>query len=256
MPWLDGDSVLERAYGPAEYAEATAGLQVDAIVYVQVDVTPAYGLLETQWAAQQDRVAAIVAFAPLEDGAIARSYLDALKGIAKVRGVRRLIQAEAIDFASRLVEGVRLLPEYDLSFDLCIRHEQLPATVDMVRLCPETRFILDHLGKPAIKGRQLEPWRSQITELAALPNVVCKVSGAVTEADHALWTTGDLAPYVSHVLEQFGEDRVLFGSDWPVVTHAAPYKRWVDTLRKLTKDLSAQAQRKLWTDNARRVYGL
>src|SRR5215471_17363933 len=166
MPWLDGDSVLERAYGPAEYADATAGLQVDAIVYVQVDVTPAYGLLETQWAAQQDRVAAIVAFAPLEDGTIARSYLDALKGIAKVRGVRRLIQAEAIDFASRLVEGVRLLPEYDLSFDICIRHEQLPGTVDMVRLCPETRFILDHLGKPAIKGRQLEPWRSQITELA------------------------------------------------------------------------------------------
>src|SRR4051794_23541170 len=114
MPWLDGNDVLNRSFKSPEFDAATAGLQVEAIVYVQVDTTPAYGLLEAQWAAKQPRVAAVVAFAPLEDGAVARSYLDALTQVSKVRGVRRLIQAEEVDFAVRLIKGVRLLPEYDL----------------------------------------------------------------------------------------------------------------------------------------------
>ena len=256
MPWLDGDAWLNRPFGPDKFADDTAGLGVEGIVYIEVGATPAYGLLEAEWASQQPRVAAVVASAPMEDGEAARSYLTALKKIKRVHGVRRLIQQEVDDFAVRLIDGVRVLPEYNLSFDICIRHEQLPSTIEMVRQCPETRFILDHLGKPAIKAGQLDPWRAQITELAGLPNVACKVSGAVTEADQQAWTPHDLEPFVQHVLSSFGEDRVLFGSDWPVVTHAASYQRWVDTLQELTRDLAEHAQQKLWGENARRVYGL
>jgi L-fuconolactonase len=158
--------------------------------------------------------------------------------------------------APDLLRGLRLLPEYDLSFDICIRHQQLPRTLEMVRACPETQFILDHLGKPDVRAGLLDPWREHVAELAALPNVVCKVSGLVTEADHAHWTAEDLEPYVAHVLQVFGQDRVLFGGDWPVVTLAADYGKWVSTLDQLTSNLSASARHKLWADNARRIYRL
>ncbi len=257
LPWLDGDEVLNRPFETPEFTLASTGLDVEGIVYVQVDATPAYGLLEARWAAQQEPVAGVVAFAPLEDGAVARTYLDELKRIGpRIRGVRRLIQGEQVDFAIQLIEGVRLLAEYGWTFDLCIHHPQLPAAIELVRASPETQFVLDHLGKPDIRDHLLEPWRTYISELAALPNVVCKLSGAVTEADHQAWAPQDLAPYVSHAFDAFGEDRVLFGSDWPVVTHAASYARWVETLQELTANLSPQAKHKLWGENARRVYGL
>jgi predicted TIM-barrel fold metal-dependent hydrolase len=251
MPWLDGDPVLEKPFGPAEFDQASSGLNVEAIVYVQVDAMPAYGLLEARWAAARNP-AAIVAWAPLEDGPVARSYLDALVQIdPRVKGVRRLIQSEPDpDFPLRLIDGLRMLPEYGLSFDICIRHEQLARSIDMVRSCPETQFVLDHMGKPGIKARQLDPWRAEIEHLAALPNVVCKVSGIVTEADHERWTADDLRPYVTHVLAAFGDDRVLFGGDWPVVNHASSYARWVATLREFS------TSSKLWRDNARHVYRL
>jgi L-fuconolactonase len=264
MPWLDDDPHLLRRFGLDEFARDTAEVVVDAAVYLQVDVTPAYGLLEARWAVQQaeraPRLRGIVAWAPLEDGPVARSYLEALVQLGpRIKGVRRLIQSETDpDFPVRrdFVEGLRLLPGYGLSFDICIRHHQLARTVEMVRACPETSFILDHLGKPDVRAHRLDPWRTELAELADLPNVVCKLSGLVTEADHEQWTAADLAPYVEHALRVFGEDRVLFGGDWPVVTHAATYKQWVQTLDQLTAGLSAEASRKLWSHNARRVYRL
>jgi L-fuconolactonase len=261
MPWLDDNALLKHAFGPPEFAHASEGLSVESVVYVQVDTTPAYGLLEARWAAEQGAlVAGIVAWAPIEDGAIVGSYLDALIKIdPRIKGVRRLIQSETEpDFHVQpgFLEGLRLLPHYGLTFDICIRHDQLARSIQMVRACPETFFVLDHLGKPDIKGGQLEPWRDQISELAELPNVVCKVSGAVTEADEANWTVADLEPFVAHVLAAFGEDRVLFGGDWPVVTLAASYRQWVTSLDQLCAHFTPTALRKLWAENAQRVYRL
>jgi L-fuconolactonase len=262
MGWLDDMPLLNKAFGLTEYAEHTAGVEVEAMVYLEVDVQPAYALLEAQWAArlaqQEPRLRAIVASAPVEYGDVARAYLEALREtVAPLRGVRRLLQGESDpEFCLRpgFVRGVELLGEYDLSFDICIRHQQLPAAVELVRRCPGTRFILDHVGKPAIKERQLDPWRAQIAELAALPNVVCKVSGLVTEADHAAWGPEDLRPFVDHVIERFGEDRVLFGGDWPVALLASPYVRWVETLDALTAGMGEAPRRKLWAENARAFY--
>jgi L-fuconolactonase len=262
MPWLDGNALLNRPYGLAEYAAHTAGLEVAGIIYVQVDVAPAYGLTEArivaELAADDPRIQAIVAYAPLEDGLRVRAYLDDLVRISPlVRGVRRITQGEADPaFCLRpdFIAGVQQLADYGLSCDLCIYHPQLGPTIELVRQCPDVQFMLDHIAKPGIAAGALEPWQAQLAELAALPNVWCKLSGVVTEADHAGWTIDQIAPYLRHALDVFGPERVAFGSDWPVALLASDYRRWVAALESLTAYLDPQAQAQLWAGNAQRFY--
>jgi L-fuconolactonase len=264
IPWLDDNDLLNQVYDLHVFQEHTAGLNITAMVYVQVDVAPAYALLEArhiaQIAANEPRLQGIVAWAPLDDGPCARSFLDALVEISPlIKGVRRILQDEpdpAHCLRPSFVHGVEMLAEYGLSFDICIYHYQLPAVIELVRACPDVSFVLDHLAKPDIRSGTLDPWRSHMEALARLPNVVCKISGVATEADHERWTVDDLAPYIRHALEVFGEDRVLFGGDWPVALLATSYRRWVETLATLTADLTPEAQRKLWVENARRIYRL
>lgn len=264
MDWLAGIDLLDRTYELEEYAEHTRGIAIEAMVYLEVDVAPSYRLLEAQWVSAlaecEPRLRGIVASAPVEDGDCVRSYLDALKALGpRVKGVRRLLQAERDDaFALRpdFVRGVQALADYSFSFDICIVHRQLPSAIELVQRCPNVSFILDHIAKPDIKASLRDPWQSHIRALAALPNVVCKISGMVTEADHARWTTDDLRPYFETVFDAFGEDRVMFGGDWPVVLLAASYVRWVQTVDELTSGLSDAAKRKLWAENAKRVYRL
>jgi L-fuconolactonase len=262
---LDQEALLGQAYELDTYQTHTQGVTVEAMIYVEVDVKPVYALAEAAWVAQQasamdPRLQGLIAFAPVEDGELVRVYLDELAKIGPlVKGVRRIVQGEADPaFCAQpdFIRGVQILAEYGLSFELCLRHFQLPAAVELAKHCPQTSFMLDHIGKPAIAERQLEPWRTQIRALAAYPNVTCKVSGLVTEADPHQWTPDNLAPYILHVLEAFGEDRVVFGGDWPVILLASNYKRWVETLDTLTAHLSAGAKRKLWVENARRFYRL
>ncbi len=264
IPWLDGNDLLSRAYDMQAFYEHTGGLNIAAMVYVQVEVAPAYALLEAQHivrlAEQEPRLQGIVAWAPLEDGECARSFLEALVAAGPlVKGVRRILQGEpdpAYCLQPSFVRGVEMLADYGLSFDICIYHYQLPAVIELVRQCPGVTFILDHIAKPDIRSGALEPWREHIAALARLPNVACKISGVATEADHARWTVDDLAPYIRHALTVFGEDRVMFGGDWPVALLATSYRRWVETLATLTVDFSPEAQRKLWSENARRIYRL
>lgn len=262
LAWTQGHQVLERDFRPADFREACAGIEVEGIVFVEAAVDPGCHLAEAAWVAEQavanPWIGAMVAHAPLHLGQAATADLERLSQHAALRGIRRLIQGEAVDFCLQpaFVEGVKLLPRFDLHFELCIYHPQLGATVELVRRCPEVRFILDHIGKPGIEDGLMEPWASQLRELARLDNVVCKMSGLVTEADHAAWTREQLRPYIDHVIDCFGFDRVLFGSDWPVQRLASPYGRWVETLDWALQACSADELRKLYRDNAIRFYRL
>ena len=264
IPWLSRVPALNARYELAEYAEQTRGIEIEAFVYEEIDIAPDYRLLEVRqadaYAAIDPRLRGIVASAPLEYGDTVRTFLEALVSESpRVKGVRRLLQGEpdpAFCLRPGFVRGVELLAELDLSFDICVYHFQLANAVELVRRLPGVRFVLDHIGKPAIRDGLLDAWRDEISELASLPNVVCKVSGVVTEANLENWTIEDVAPYVLHVLSAFGEDRVMYASDWPVATQASTYARWVETLEALTGGWPESAQRKLWAENARACYRL
>jgi L-fuconolactonase len=265
-PWLEEEPLLNRPYGLDQYQEQTSDLSIKAIVCVEADVLPEERLQEVRWLSDQARqnflIQGIVAAAPMgdEERPSVRSFLDTLVTIdSRVKGVRRNIQGEMMPgFCVRpnFVNDVQMLSEYDLSFDLCLKHRQLPDVIELVRQCPDTRFVLDHVGKPDIKQHLLEPWREHMQKLATFPNVDCKISGMVTEADHQHWTAKDIAAYAMHVLTVFGEDRVMFGGDWPVLLLASSYQRWVETVDVLMSHRSASAMSKFWSENARRVYRL
>ncbi len=176
-----------------------------------------------------------------------------------MRGVRRLIQNQPDpDFVLQpdFIAAVKLLPKYNLSFDLCIFHHQLPKTLELVRRCPEVSFVIDHIAKPGIKAGLQNPWRQHLRQLAALPNVDCKLSGVTTEADHQSWTREQLRPYIDHVIDCFGFDRITYGGDWPVSELAGPYTAWPEVLDWATAGCTAAEKRKLFRDNALRIYRL
>ena len=172
---------------------------------------------------------------------------------------RRLIEIEVdISFCLQpaFLEGLRLLPARDLCFDICVKHWGLVFAIELARRCPEVRFVLDHIGKPGIRDELVEPWKCQLRELARLPNVVCKLSGVITEADHGHWSKEQIRPYVEHVLDCFGFERVMYGSDWTVSELTHDYPVWVAILDEITTGCSAAELESLWRGTAIRTYRL
>jgi L-fuconolactonase len=184
--------------------------------------------------------------------------LDVLSADALLRGVRHVAQAEADDFLTRddVVRGMRHLGRRGLTYDILIVARQLPAALTVTSRLPDQPFVLDHLGKPAIKDRVLEPWAGGMRELARRPNVFCKLSGLVTEADWYGWRPEHIRPYLDVALDAFGPDRVMFGSDWPVCLVAATYEGVLGVIAEYAAALSASEQEALFGGNAVRFYGL
>jgi L-fuconolactonase len=260
-PWLDGLPALDRPFLRPAYATATSGIPIDAIILVEANCLPHETLGEAaffeQIATAHSGVAGIVAFASLTESRELDGTLDALTARPRVRGIRHNIQGEASGFCTQpsFVEGVRKVGSRGLTFDLCATHDQLREVLELVRLCPNTRFVLDHCGKPAIRDRLLDPWRRDIADLAECANLWCKLSGLVTEASLTEWREADLVPYASHVVDRFGTHRVMYGSDWPVLTLAAGYATWFGFTEWFTKGWSDAERRGFYRDNALRAYG-
>jgi L-fuconolactonase len=262
-PWLDSIPLLNKPYLLEDYNRHCGPVRVEQMVFLQCEVDFSQFREEAAWVtslAQQDpRIAGIVPWAPLEKGDAARTDLEKFAENKLIKGIRRIIQFEPdLEFCLRpdFVKGVQALAHYGFSFDICIFHPQLANTIKLVAQCPQVQFILDHIGKPDIKHQLFEPWRQEIKTLAGYPNVWCKVSGLVTEADHEHWKKEDLRPYIDHVIDSFGFDRVMYGGDWPVAYQATEYPRWVETLAWAVAGCSETELRQLFRENAIGFYRL
>jgi L-fuconolactonase len=261
--WAAGAPALKRDWTGDDLAHAAKPCEIEGLVFVEVDVDMPQYLDEAAWVdglAQRDpRIMGAVVCLPLEKGAAIEPEIAKVATLKTTRGVRRLIQNQPDpEFVLKpgFLEALRLLPKYDLCFEVCIFRSQAPNTLTMMRQCPDVSFVLDHIGKPGIKDGLLDPWRAHIREMVALPNVVCKLSGLTTEADHETWTRDQLKPYIDHVIECFGPDRILYGGDWPVSELAGSYLQWLATLDWATAGFSPADKRKLFRDNAIKAYRL
>ena len=256
--WISDEmSVLKRDFLPADLLPLLQEKGFAGSVAVQARQS----LIETQWlldlAEEHSFIKGVVGWVDLCSDKVEES-LEPFKEHPKFVGVRHVIQAEAAGFMlqERFQKGLAKLRDFDLSYDLLTLHHQLEEACELVAKFPEQRFILDHISKPLIKNGALEPWRSHIKKLAEFPNVSCKLSGMVTEADWQNWQVADFEPYLETVLEAFGVNRLMLGSDWPVCTLAGSYKEVMRLTQDYIAHLSQDEQTAISGENALHWYGL
>jgi L-fuconolactonase len=257
--WIDASmSVIRRDFLPADLKVEIDGAGIDGVVSVQARQT----LEETRWqldlADQHDFIKGVVGWVPLAAPDV-RQQLDAQRGRTKLKGVRHVVQDEPDErFLLRddFNRGIRALADYGLVYDILIFERHLPPAIEFVDRHPNQMFVLDHLAKPRAREHVVEPWRENIRRLAERPNVYCKLSGLVTEADWQGWTEGQLSVYLGTVLEAFGPRRLMFGTDWPVCLLASSYPRWVEVVTRFCATLSADEQRRVFGETAVEAYRL
>lgn len=260
--WLKDLPVLNRSFRMNDYCDATAGLGIEKSVHLEADVDEPFIVEETKHvlrlADRSDNPLEGVVACGRPESKEFKTYLERILGHAKLKGIRRILHTQPDDLgqSETFIENVNSLAGYGLSFDLCVLARQLPLAIRLVSRCPEVTFILDHCGVPRVREKILDPWRANIHAIAKFPNIFCKISGLVAYADPHHWTAEDLRPYVDHAIECFGWDRVMFGSDWPVCTLSASYRQWVDAVASLTRGAGEANQKKLFQENAIRVYRL
>ncbi|HEX3933249.1 MAG TPA: amidohydrolase family protein, partial [Puia sp.] len=260
-PWLAGMASINRNFFIEDYSQATRYLPPEKIVVVQGACMPGQFLEEVAFireqALQDNRIQGIVAYAPLEDPRLADEALQTLSAIPLVKGIRRMYDDDpSLCCSAPFIAGLQKLPARDLSFDISILPSSMKATIRMIEKCPETRFILDHLGKPSIVNSKLDEFKQNMAILSSFPNVAAKISGLVTEADLEKWTGDDIMPYLEYALNRFGFERLMFGSDWPVMLLASSYEKWVLTVMRIIEGCTNEEKNRLFYTNAEEIYNL
>ncbi len=248
---------LKRDFLPADLEPLLAAMRFDGCVAVQAQQSVA----ETEWllqlADQHGFIRGVIGWVDL----CKANVIDVLQRLAAhphLRGVRHVVQDEPDDFMLRpeFMRGIAGLAQFRLTYDILIYPRQLTAAVDLVSRFPQQRFVLDHMAKPEIRDRRFGPWKDGITALAAQPNVSCKLSGIVTEADWQAWKPGDFTQYLDVVLDRFGPYRLMSGSDWPVCTLAGTYADVIGVVSDYISFLSPSERDAILGGNAVRFYGL
>ena len=258
--WIDDSmSCIRRDFLPADLEAELRGSGVDGVVSVQARQS----IEETTWlldlAQASPIIVGVVGWAPLCQPASTRECLERWTSTGRLKGLRHVLQGEADpNFMLRkdFNEGIKQLSAYDLSYDILIFEQHLPQSAKLVDLHPGQRFIVDHSAKPRIRDAAIEPWLTDIRELAKRPNVWCKLSGLVTEAHQQTWTESSLLPYMEAVLEAFGPKRLMFGSDWPVCLTRGSYRNWLGIVERLVGKLSTAEQAYFWHQAAKDAYKL
>jgi L-fuconolactonase len=261
-PWMtDAVAPIRRRYMPGDLRPRLAETGVDYTLVVQArsDIQETRELLRL--AADTDFIAGVVGWVDLTapDLVDTIGQLRELEGGGKLVGIRHQVHDESDErwlLRGDVLRGLRIVQDAGLAYDLLVRTRELPAALRVARTLDSLRFIIDHIAKPPIRSGETTEWAAALAPFEGLPNVSCKISGMVTEADWKGWRTEDLRPYVERVYEWFGEGRCLFGSDWPVCLLAASYQQVLDACRATLGPLPPRAQAKVFGENAIAIYRL
>jgi L-fucono-1,5-lactonase len=258
-PWMRRDvAVLYRDYLPATLRPILQQNGISATVLVQASNS----LAESHWllklADRHSFIAGVVGWVDLKSDAVEQLLSD-LTANPKFKGVRHLVESEPEDdwlVQPDVIRGLQVLASRDVAYDMLVHTRHLRYVRTIARECPGLRLVIDHMAKPPIADQSISEWASQLKDVAEFPNIHCKLSGLVTEANHESWTIADLRPFVDCALELFGAERLIFGSDYPVCLLAASYDRVLETFQELLKDLEEEDRARIFGQNAREFYRL
>lgn len=255
-PWIPPQSALARDWLPRDLAALQQPLGLSGSIAVQARQS----LAESDWllglADADDRVHGVVGWVDLRSERVADELLR-LARHPKFVGVRHVVQDEPDDrflLRPEFLRGVKTLKNFGLTYDILIFPKQLPAAIEFVTQFPEQPFVLDHIAKPLIGDGQLSPWDQQLRELARFPYVMCKLSGMITEADHHHWKPDDFRRYLDIVVEAFGPQRLMWGSDWPVCLLAGSYEQVWRLIDDYVAGWSIEDRQALFGENCARFY--
>ena len=279
LPWTSSISKLNQSFLMEDYLEASMGHNVSKTVYMEVDVHPEHRQREVELISEicsdDSNPMQAAVFCSDPGGPDLELFISNNRNNPWIRGLRKVLHNPEIRKGTCLkkefIQGVRKLGELGWSFDICVRPSELEDAVELVKACPATTFILDHCGNAdpqIVQGIQTsnpgeknpfahsaEEWKDSISKLAELPNTFCKISGIIARANPG-WGDESLAPTVNHCLDQFEEDHVFWGGDWPVCTLGAALGEWIASLRRIIDSRPESLQRKLLHDNAELIYRL
>ena len=272
LPWLKPGGELTRDFTLADYEKATEGLGITKAIYMEVAVVPEQKLAEAEHIIKicADRrnptCAAVIGGSILQESF--RDYILQFKGNPYIKGIRHGLNNPKQLEDNLLIQNLQLLGSLNMSFDLLVPPRLIGQAAKLVERCGDTRFILDHCGNadPLTFNHKLDwsrkpqhdadQWKRNIDKLAKQMNVICKISGIIARVPKGKATADVLSPIVTHCLDAFGPDRVVFGSDWPVCTRGAPLHIWTNLLHEIVQKRSFEEQQKLLSKNAHRFYGL
>jgi L-fuconolactonase len=257
--WINDDMrVIQRNFLPADLQPILHENSIEGCVAVQVDQTEAENDFLLDLAEKNSFIKGIVGWIDLQADNI-EERLQYYSHIKLMKGFRHILQGEPDEkfmLNEKFKHGIGLLNQYGFSYDILIMPNHLPYAKTFVAALPETRFVIDHLAKPYIKDKRINGWKEDIQAIATLPNVYCKISGMVTEADWANWKAEDFTPYMDVVFNAFDANRVMYGSDWPVCNVAGGYKGVLNVIENYASQLSQTEQELFWAKNAVDFYRL
>ena len=257
--WIDDTmQSIQRDFLPADLQPILKEHDIDGCIAVQVDQTEEETHFLLKLANRHPFIAGVVGWVDLQASDV-RQRLEYWSQFDHLCGFRHIVQAEEdVNFLLRpyFFDGVGALQEFGFTYDILVFPHQLGATLEFVRKLPHQPLVIDHIAKPYIADGFIDGWALLMRQISTYPNVYCKVSGMITEADWAGWTYEDFVPYLDVVFDAFGADRIMFGSDWPVCLVAGSYTRMIEIVRRYTDGFSEDEKAGVFGLNGRRFYGV
>ena len=256
--WINEDmKIIQKDFLPEELSSIFDKEHIDGCVSVQVDQTEAETQFQIELAKDNPFIKGVVGWINLMNPSI-EATLEKYQDKPIVKGFRHILQGEAKGFMlqPKFIDGLKALANNNYTYDLLIYHHQIPDALKLLKELDSFKIVVDHIAKPDIKNSHITEWEKNIKALANYPNVYCKISGMTTEADWKNWTAQDLTPYLDIVVEAFGTNRLMFGSDWPVCLVASSYHQWLRTVKDYFSTFTKEEQAKIFATNCESFYTL